>query len=452
MNVIKTSLLPYTVPLFLDQYGNYVVQCCLRFGPYFNDFVFETVLSQMWNIAQGRFGARAVRACLESHHTTKYQQRVLAAAIALHGVQLAMNPNGALLLTWFLDTCNFPRRRTILAPFLVSHLVQLCTHKVAYQTVLKIVNQRNEPEAREIILRSLFFSPNDHVLEKILCDQTSGITLVFKVLTTPFFDETKRHEIAGNVARVLTRIKAQPGQGYKRLMDEVGLSSKTSQALIGSDHAPPTVGDHSRPSSQQNNVSFMCRQPLGRQYSGQFVPNVQSPNYDSGQGLARSVSADSVNLASYGLTGLTALTGLTGLNGLNGLNGNPAYSPSPMQHLSPHQIRYHNFSNSPQRTSSTFPPGLMTSNCTPYATPPSSIESYRPIQTYGSPLTGPAQMGSTSTSGQFGQQHYNTPMSNNLFGYQPQNHFSSHLQAVYGAGRRTKVSLLPYGSGPPRCS
>lgn len=226
INMIVDAVRPYTVPLFLDQYGNYVLQCCLRFGPPYNDFIFESMLSRMWEVAQGRFGARAMRACLESHHASKDQQRILAAAIALHSVQLATNANGALLLTWFLDTCTFPHRRTVLAPRLVPHLVHLCTHKVAYLTVLKVINQRNEPEAREIVLKALFFSPGDEILEKILSDQTSGATLIFKVLTTPFFDESMRAEVVKNVSRVLTKLKATPSQGYKRLMDEVGISSR----------------------------------------------------------------------------------------------------------------------------------------------------------------------------------------------------------------------------------
>ncbi|KAG4218014.1 hypothetical protein PC116_g33506, partial [Phytophthora cactorum] len=123
MTLIVQHLRAYTIPLFLDQYGNYVLQGCLKFGAPFNDFIFETMLSKMWDIAQGRYGARAMRACLESHHATKDQQRMLAAAIALHSVQLATNANGALLLTWFLDTCTFPQRRSVLAPQLVPYLV-----------------------------------------------------------------------------------------------------------------------------------------------------------------------------------------------------------------------------------------------------------------------------------------------------------------------------------------
>lgn len=226
MQSITDALRPYAVQLFLDQFGNYVMQCCLRFGPSNNDFIFDVMLQKLWEVAQGRFGARAMRACLESHFATKDQQRMMASAIALHSVQLATNTNGALLLTWFLDTCTFPRRRTVLAPRLIAHLVHLCTHKVAYLTVLKIINQRSEPEARDAVLRALFFSPDNKTLQDVLSDQACGATFIFKVLTTPFLEEKTRPQVLENVKTVLVRLKAQPQQGYKRLMDEVGLSTR----------------------------------------------------------------------------------------------------------------------------------------------------------------------------------------------------------------------------------
>ena len=250
MNMIMEALRPYTVALFLDQYGNYVLQCCLRFGNLHNTFIFESMLNQLWDIAQGRFGARAMRACLESHHSTKDQQRMLAAAIAIHSVQLATNANGALLLTWFLDTCTFPLRRSVLAPRIVPHLVHLCTHKVAYLTVLKVINQRNEPEARDTVLQALFFSQNDKTLEEILSDQACGATLIFKVLTTPFFDEKMRQEVVQRVRNVLSRLKVSPSQGYKRLMDEVGLSTRGSKSERETSTGPSGYQDRSRPISQ----------------------------------------------------------------------------------------------------------------------------------------------------------------------------------------------------------
>jgi protein JSN1 len=287
MSMIVSNLQPYTVPLFLDQYGNYVLQCCLKFGSPFNDFIFEAMLSQMWEIAQGRYGARAMRACLESHHSTKDQQRMLAAAIALHSVQLATNANGALLLTWFLDTCTFPQRRTVLAPQLVPHLIHLCTHKVAYLTVLKVINQKLEPEARDQILQALFFSPNHATLEAILSDHACGATLIFKVLTTPFFDETIRSSVVENVRHVLQLIKAQPSQGYKRLMDEVGLS--TRQGSTGPAREAPSSAERPRPGSNHSQVNGHM-QP---QFNNQFYPQVQQPGFDLGMGMQRADSVDS---------------------------------------------------------------------------------------------------------------------------------------------------------------
>ncbi|KAK9473903.1 uncharacterized protein V1510DRAFT_428941 [Dipodascopsis tothii] len=245
MEMIANALRPYTVHLFLDQFGNYVLQCCLRFGSPYNDFIFETMLSQFWDIAQGRFGARAMRACLESHYANKEQQRVLAAAITLHAVQLATNANGALLLTWFLDTCTLPNRHRILAPRLIPHLVPLCTHKLASLTVLKVVNYRAEPEARQAIFDTLLLSPDDSALEEILSDSAHGPTVIFKILTTPFLEGDVRRSSLATVRNVLVRMKVFPSQGYRRLMDEVGLSTRAGTGGHGGHGHGHGHGGHS---------------------------------------------------------------------------------------------------------------------------------------------------------------------------------------------------------------
>ncbi|KAM3070147.1 hypothetical protein ACMFMG_003818 [Clarireedia jacksonii] len=293
--MIVSNLQPYTVPLFLDQYGNYVLQCCLKFGSPYNDFIFESMLSQMKPISEGRYGARAMRACLESHHSTKEQQRMLAAAIALHSVQLATNANGALLLTWFLDTCTFPQRRSVLAPQLVPNLVHLCKHKVAYLTVLKVINQKLESDARDQIFQALFFSPNDETLEAILSDQACGATLIFKVLTTPFFDESIRSQVVENVRNVLIRLKAQPAQGYKRLMDEVGLSTRNGSTGPSREHTQQHSNERPRPGSQQSQANGHMAPP---QYgANQFYPPMPN-NFDMGMGMQRTDSMDS-NVTPY---------------------------------------------------------------------------------------------------------------------------------------------------------
>lgn len=285
-NMICSNVQPYAVPLFLDQYGNYVLQCILKYGAPFNDFIFESMLSQMWEIAQGRYGSRAMRACLESHNSTKEQQRMLAAAIALHSVQLATNANGALLLTWFLDTCTFPQRRTVLAPQLVPHLVHLCTHKVAYLTVLKVINQKSETPARDTILDALFL--NDETLEAILSDQACGATLIFKVLTTPFFDDNRRQNVVNNIRNVLGNLKALPSQGYKRLMDEVGLSTRNGSQGPRDHSANANSAERQRPGS--NNSQMNGQAPP--QFNNQFYPQAQ-PSFDMGMGMQRTDSMDS---------------------------------------------------------------------------------------------------------------------------------------------------------------
>lgn len=272
---ISQSLRPYTVHLFLDQFGNYVIQCCLKYGSPWNDFIFETMLSRFWDIAQGRFGARAMRACLESHYATRDQQRMLAAAITLHAVQLATNANGALLLTWFLDTCTLPNRHSILAPRLIPNLVQLCTHKLACLTVLKVINHKADPVARRSIFDALFTPAEEapgHILEQILSDNMYGPTFIYKVISTPFLEYAERQNAVNKIRTVLISIKALPSQGYKRLMDEVGLATRTPSQKNGNGSNPG--------GTPQNNTPYPMkpRTSRGNSHNGGTQPSNNGHN------------------------------------------------------------------------------------------------------------------------------------------------------------------------------
>ena len=429
MRMIVDHLRPYTVPLFLDQYGNYVLQCCLRFGSPFNDFIFEIMMDRMCEISPGRFGARAMRASLESHHATKDQQKMLAAVIILHSTQLATNTNGALLLTWLLDTCTFPRRRTVLAPRLVSHLVHLCTHKIAYLTVLKVINQRNECEARDIILQALFFSPNDATLEQILSDPNSGVTLIFKALTTPFFDEGIRPDAVANVVRVLTKLNCPPTQAYKRLMDEVGMSSRSNQ---GQPQNQPALGsqDRSRRGASPSNTSGTQQSPLDRQASGNYASSLKTVALEPNQVPAQNGRADVVNGTPYNLgMGGPAATLYT---------PHPPMSHMPSQNFPPTTPYF----GTPPR-SNLMSAGPLPNGYASYATPPMSMDSigYRVSpQTHSSPLSGPTHMGSPVGYGQQGQSplagatmYGNTAVGSNIGAIPPHGYMSAHqLQPVVG--------------------
>jgi hypothetical protein len=135
---ISDAAMFYVPALLLDQFGNYVVQCCLRFGSQRNQFIFDAMQAKTLEIGLGRFGARAMRTCLESQYANKRQQKQVAVAIIENAVQLIMNPNGAILVNWLLDTSGLSGRYTALAPQLVPHLGSLCRHKLASAFVLKI--------------------------------------------------------------------------------------------------------------------------------------------------------------------------------------------------------------------------------------------------------------------------------------------------------------------------
>lgn len=206
------------------------------------------MVDRMWEVAQGRFGARSMRACLESPNITVNQQRRIATAIILNSIPLATNPNGALLLTWLLDTSGFPSRYNLLAPRFTPHLSHLCTHKLASLTVLRIVNQKIEPEASTQIVEALFSSPADHVLTDVLGDQVNGVAVVHKILTSPFIDPVDKQTYMEATKRVLIELKVIATQAYRRLIEEVGLPVPNFQPTYTTNIPPP--GKKITPQSQ----------------------------------------------------------------------------------------------------------------------------------------------------------------------------------------------------------
>lgn len=231
----------------------------------------------MWEVAQGRFGARSMRACLESPHITLSQQRRIATAVILNSIPLATNPNGALLLTWLLDTSGFPSRYNLLAPRFTPHLSHLCTHKLASLTVLRIVNQKIEPDASSQIVEALFSSPADHVLTDVLGDQVNGVAVVHKILTSPFIDPIAKPEYVEATKRVLIELKVIATQAYRRLIEEVGLPVPNFQPTYtnlpagGGKVKPPqsTFGMPGLPSGYPSNDQGLASMMAALQMGGQ---------------------------------------------------------------------------------------------------------------------------------------------------------------------------------------
>ena len=222
-SLIARHVLPYVPPLLLDQFANYVVQRLLPFGAPQNDFIFDAMVDRCWEVAQGRFGARSMRACLESKLVTRLQQKRVALAIILNSVPLATSQNGALLVTWLLDTSNLPGRFRLLVPRFTPHLTHLCTHKLASLTVLRIIGQRQDPEASQEILRALLDPAKPHILEEVLTDQIHGSQFVSKLLTTSPLDPHDRAHCVERVSRLMVEHSLIGVPAYKQLVETLGL-------------------------------------------------------------------------------------------------------------------------------------------------------------------------------------------------------------------------------------
>lgn len=345
VNLICQNLRPYGPPLLLDQFGNYVVQCCLRFGPPANEFIFDGMVDRLWEVAQGRFGARSMRACLESSHISLSQQRRVATAIVLNSIPLATNPNGALLLTWLLDTSGFPSRYNLLAPRFTPHLSHLCTHKLASLTVLRIINQKVEPNASRQIVDALFCSPNDHVLTDVLGDQVNGVAVVHKVLTSPFIDQSERPKYIEATKRVLLELKVIATQAYRRLIEEVGLPIPNFQPTYNSNMPPSNKKitpqnnfampglPSGYPSTDQGLASMMAALQMGGQNPQSGPPQLQiDPSYQNSSRGRQSQpnSAFSPSSDPFNPFALRSPDVSSPRNGTRRNGGMPSMSPSPV--------------------------------------------------------------------------------------------------------------------------
>ena len=253
-NMIIDYVRPYSLPLFQDTCGNYVMQKCLPFMEPLNSIVFDPMIARPLELGCDHFGARAIRGSLESKNTAKYQARIIAAVIVYHCVQLATTQDGALLLTWYLETCDLPNKLKVLADRLTPHMVQMCTSKSAHVTIQKIINQRHEPNAREQLLKTLFFDDNDSVLREVLQEAANGAPCIQRIMATPFLDTHTRAKMMDKVRDLLLELGAQPNQGYKKLMDDVGLSTRGSRDTSHGNSPARGTSRHGRGGTNQPNM------------------------------------------------------------------------------------------------------------------------------------------------------------------------------------------------------
>jgi protein JSN1 len=195
--------------------------------------------------------------------------------------------------------------------------------------------------------------------------------LIFKVLTTPFFDEKIRNDVVQNVRNVLIRIKAQPQQGYKRLMDEVGLSTRNG----GPRDVHNSRDEVPRPSSKHSNghghmPAQTAESPLNRPYY-QGMP----PSFDPGMNMQRTASVDSSSYDPY-MNNMQAQAYPTSNLPMSNMNNMPQMAPH-------HQLQYQQAAQAamlaaasrPPPTSYYQPPAMNMNGG--YSSPAPSMDAYR---------------------------------------------------------------------------
>ena len=296
--MVCTNLQPFIPPLLQDQFGNYAAQLCLRFLTPTSDFLFDAMIDRCWEIGAGRFGARSMRTCLESSATTRYQQKRVAIAIILNSIVLANNPNGALLLSWLLDSSNLPGRYHLLATRFVSHLAQLCPHKVASATVLKIVNNRVDYSSSRMLIDAILVTGEASILEDILAEQVHGSSFasrlrifvdagadcvacllqIHKLLSSPVLDHATRDSAINRVSSILRRNPMHHSPAYGKLCAEVGIAAPPGSYNLQSSQG--SYGRYADPYSQNGYAvpSYGPGTPAPR-YGSSALPSTISPPF-----------------------------------------------------------------------------------------------------------------------------------------------------------------------------
>ncbi|KAI7871729.1 armadillo-type protein [Spinellus fusiger] len=216
IQLLCRSLQPYTPSLMLDPLGNYAIQCCLSLGPEHTPFLFHALACHMLLIAQGRFGARAVRRILESPLVTRQQQQqIVASSLLYHLPVLAMHANGAILFTWLLESNQMKDHLHVMASVLVPHLPTLCTHKLGSHMVLKLINQATCARTQHLILTHLM---DLTVIHSVLADTVRGLLFIQKTCKSPFLPSLLQHSFVEVVCCALTD---HHGLHYTKLWHEL---------------------------------------------------------------------------------------------------------------------------------------------------------------------------------------------------------------------------------------
>ena len=151
----------------------------------------------------------------------------------------------------------------------------MLSNEEANHLVYPVVNQKEEPEAVDVVLNAIFKSPGDQVLHEILQDQVHGSHSITKIVCSDIVEPRRKAELVQACKRVLEGMKNTNGFAYRKLLEECGLP------------VPATVA----PAVQTGNTRFGGRgSPGGRGGFGNNQRYNGGPGYNAhlGNGMYNS--------------------------------------------------------------------------------------------------------------------------------------------------------------------
>ena len=144
------------IELLEDQFGNYVIQCILVTLPADDDkakFIIESIVQNCRRLALGKFSSRALKSILDS--SSPERQKSLAQALAKESVLLSVDPNGAVVIQWILDS-ELAGKISLVTGHLQGRLAQVALTKQGSVIVARIIGSTDEPQYRDSAILELY--------------------------------------------------------------------------------------------------------------------------------------------------------------------------------------------------------------------------------------------------------------------------------------------------------
>lgn len=147
------ELKDHAVELLEDQFGNYVIQCILTACTGDEKEIVDRIVQNSRKLAIGKFSSRALKSILDASNPARQKQ--LAHSLARESVLLSVDPNGAVVIQWILDS-DLAGRVALVTTQLQGRLAQVALTKQGGVIVARIIGSSEDPAVRDSAILELY--------------------------------------------------------------------------------------------------------------------------------------------------------------------------------------------------------------------------------------------------------------------------------------------------------